>query len=324
MLKQFCHKKIAIVVLVNVLMFMGALSQQLPQVSHFMYDNVRTNPGSVGSLGKISATLMSRQQMTGFPGNPNDNFFSVEAPFKLFNANHGVGVSIYSDILGFYEDIDLSLSYAYKFNIGDGTLGTGINAGFTNKKLDPSWEGPNTESMTDPYIPEGSQEEFAFGLGLGLYYKTEELYFGASALNINSPEIEYSSGSNNKNNKAKDNLVPHYYVTVGYTMQLPNPYYELQPAVGMKSDGRITNIDLNTVLVYNKKIWGGVSYRTGAAVIGMIGLELIEGLKIGYSYDFATTALIREAPSTHEVLINYSFNIGVDKAPQKYKSIRYL
>ena len=56
----------------------------------------------------------------------------------------------------------------------------------------------------------------------------------------------------------------------------------------------------------------------------MIGLQLIEGLKVGYSYDFYTSALMNHNQGSHEILLNYCFKVGVEKAPQKYKSIRYL
>ena len=64
--------------------------------------------------------------------------------------------------------------------------------------------------------------------------------------------------------------------------------------------------------------------RVAGAVVLMAGLEVFEGLKIGYSYDVQTTSLIRYTQGTHEIVANYCFKIGVEKAPQKYKSIRFL
>ena len=76
--------------------------------------------------------------------------------------------------------------------------------------------------------------------------------------------------------------------------------------------------------MYNKKFWAGVSYRVGAAVVGMIGIDILNGVKIGYSYDFDTSALISYPKGSHEIMVGYDFTLGIEKTPQKYKSIRYL
>jgi type IX secretion system PorP/SprF family membrane protein len=298
-------------------------AQQIPNISHFMYDNLRTNPGSTGSMDMICVTGIMRQQMVGFPGNPDNFFFNAEAPFNLFGAKHGVGLSIYRDALGLQSDINLSLSYAFRFNLGDGTLGIGLNGGFIDNTLAADQFNPQEDVGQDPNIPQGDPDGMTFTLGAGLFYRSEEIYFGASVLNLNSPTVT-TSPTQSGTNESSYNLTRHYYVTAGYNMQLNNPAWELKPAVLLISDEKTTQMDLNLTVAYNKKFWGGVSYRTGSAVIGMIGLQLIEGLKVGYSYDFNTSALMNHNQGSHEVLLNYCFKVGVEKAPQKYKSIRYL
>jgi hypothetical protein len=107
-------------------------------------------------------------------------------------------------------------------------------------------------------------------------------------------------------------------------MQLPNPAWEIKPAVLLNSDARSTYLDLNLTCAYNKKIWAGVSYRSGTAIVGMLGLEIYEGLKVGFSYDVQTTAVVNQSQGSYEILLNYSFKIDTEKEPQKYKSIRFL
>jgi hypothetical protein len=76
--------------------------------------------------------------------------------------------------------------------------------------------------------------------------------------------------------------------------------------------------------MYNKKFWAGVTYRVGSAVVGMIGMDIMNGVKVGYSYDFDTSALANFSKGSHEIMLGYSFTLGVEKTPQKYKSIRFL
>ncbi len=298
-------------------------AQQIAQVSHFTYDYLRINPGSAGSLDMVCLTGIIRQQMVGFPGNPESFFFNAEVPFTLFGAQHGVGLSVYRDALGFNSDINLHLTYAYRFNLGDGTLGIGIEAGFIDNTIEGFNWITSDGSEVDNYIPQGDPENMTLTMGAGFFYRTEDIYFGASALHLNSPEVT-TVATETGNSESKYNLNRHYYVTAGYNMQLSNPAWELRPAVLIKSDGISTDMDLNLVCLYNKKIWGGVTYRTGEAIVGMIGIELFDGFRIGYSYDAQTSALINHTQGSHEFVLNYCFKIGVEKAPQKYKSIRYL
>jgi len=47
-------------------------------------------------------------------------------------------------------------------------------------------------------------------------------------------------------------------------------------------------------------------------------------VKIGYAYDFETTDLISHQSGSHEIMVSYAFKVGVEKASQKYRSIRFL
>ena len=75
---------------------------------------------------------------------------------------------------------------------------------------------------------------------------------------------------------------------------------------------------------YNKRFWGGVSYRAGDAIVGIVGLELFNGVRIGYSYDFTTSRISKYSSGSHEITVGYCFDLSLDKSPQKYKSIRFL
>jgi type IX secretion system PorP/SprF family membrane protein len=105
---------------------------------------------------------------------------------------------------------------------------------------------------------------------------------------------------------------------------MTNPALEFLPSVFIQSDAKVTKIDINARLMYNKKFWGGVTYRVGSDIVGMIGLNILNGMKVGYAYDFQTSRLMKFSKGSHEIMLGYDFRIGVEKLPQKYKSIRYL
>ena len=304
------------------LFFVGlpVMAQQDPMTSHYMFNTLTYNPAIAGISGLICATAISRQQWTGFTGAPSTTIFNIDSPLPLFNRNSGVGLQIKSDNVGFDNDISISGSYSYHLSIGTGKLGIGVSLGMLNKNLDPSWKmlsgGEHTPPSGDPLIPEHAENHIALDAGVGLYYSTNDYYAAFSITHINQPTIKYTKG--------EPYLSRHFYATAGYTLQLPSPAFELIPSVLAFSDGKIVQFTINPLVRYNKKVWGGVSYRAGDALIGMIGLELPNSLKLGYSYDFTLSGIRKNSRGSHEFIVNYCFDISMGKSPMKYKSIRFL
>jgi type IX secretion system PorP/SprF family membrane protein len=311
-----------------IVLWANAYSQQERQVSQYMYDQISVNPGSAGSSEMVSTHLIYRQQWVGIDGAPTDVILNLSAPFKLFKANHGVGLSIWSDQIGFNKDVDISLSYAYQFSVGNGKLGLGISGSYVNRKLDPEWITNNGNLFDDPNhdggIPTGNQSEFTFDMGAGLFYRTEELYVGISSTHILQDGFVYQNESSSTTAETTEKMIRQFYLTAGYNITLSNPLLEILPSVFVQSDTKLTKIDLNTTFMYNKKFWAGVTYRVGSALVGMVGMDIMNGVKVGYSYDFETSALSNFSKGSHEIMVGYSFKVGIDKIPQKYKSIRFL
>jgi type IX secretion system PorP/SprF family membrane protein len=299
-----------------------ALAQQDPQYSQYMHNIMAINPGYAGSEDAISATLLHREQWVGWDGAPSNSVFHVNSPFKLFNASHGVGVTIINDNLGFNKDIGGNVAYAYRFPIKNiGKLGIGISAGFQNKALDAKWDtgtGTGTAPASDdPSIPTEKESVLTYDISFGVFYKTENLFFGLSSTHITQPKVKYK-------NDASYVFKPHFYLTSGYSLTLPNPAFELKPSILIATDLASTNFDISSIIMYNKKLWGGVSYRPGSAIIGMVGIELFNGVKIGYSYDYTFTDMRKYQNGSHELMVSYSFTLIKERIPHKYKSVRFL
>ena len=314
-------KKAFILAQVLVILAQGAIAQQVPKVTHFWYDQTRINPGSAGNTDMICASLIYRDMMMGFTeeGTPRIFMGNINVPFKLFGANHGAGLAITSDQIGFYRDVDARISYAYQAKVGDGNLGIGAAFGFIQKGLEGAeWKAPMGETP-DGNIPTDGDQGNGFTVSPGVFYRTEDIYFGVSAMNL------YSNGVSYKTTSVEEKIVPHYFLTAGYDISLPNPSFSLAPAVLMQTDLKAVNFDINATLTYNKKIWGGVTYRPGVSINPLIGFELMNGARIGVSYEYMTTDMQKHINvGGLEFVLNYCFKLGVEKMPQKYRSIRYL
>jgi type IX secretion system PorP/SprF family membrane protein len=313
-------KRLGIAFLFLVLSILTGWSQQDPLSSQYMFNTLTYNPGVAGTSGMICATALNRQQWIGFKGAPSTTLFNISAPFSPFKINSGVGLLIESDNVGFDKDINLTAAYSYLLDLNTGKLGIGISLGMLNKTLEPSWLIPKGDGFTspdqDPLIPTNKESYVAFDAGFGLYLRTEKYYASLSVTHINQPKIKFTKGL--------PYVSRHYYLTAGYTVQLPNPTLELLPSVFVFSDGKVAQFNITSLVRYNKKVWGGVSYRAGDALIGTVGVELFNGVRIGYSYDFPLSDIRKNTSGSHEFMVNYCFDLSLGKSTMRYKSIRFL
>jgi type IX secretion system PorP/SprF family membrane protein len=313
-------KKLNIAFLLMIVFSVTGSGQQDPLTSQYMFSTFGYNPGFAGTSGMICATALSRQQWVGFKGAPSTTMFLVNAPFRLFKNESGGGIAIKSDNTGFDKDISLTGSYSYLLDVGTGKLGIGISLGMLNKSLSPSWQIPTGDAHTppsgDPLIPENKESYVAFDAGLGAFLRSDKYYAGFSITHLNEPKIKFTKGL--------PYISRHYYLTAGYNLQMSNPAFELLPSVFAFSDGKVTQVTVTSLVRYNKKVWGGVSYRAGDALTGMAGFELYNGIRIGYAYDFPLSDIRKSTSGSHEFMVNYCFDLSSGKSPMKYKSIRFL
>jgi type IX secretion system PorP/SprF family membrane protein len=299
-----------------------AFGQIDPQFTNNMYYKLGVNPGYAGAENAISGLILNRYQWEGMKGAPKTLVFSVDAATNIFGAPGGLGLNIVSDQLGFAKNILINANYAYKAELSFGTLGIGFSAGLYNQNINGEWEVPEdefgifTQPGSDPGIPQGEVSQVAFDVGSGIYLSSSQYYLGVSVTHINQAAIEYDES-------ARAYLSRHYYLMGGYNIKLADPLFELRPSFLFKSDLAAWQLDLNTNVVYNDRFWGGISYRMRDAVALLMGLELANGLKVGYSFDLVTSAIGYYGFASHEIFISYSVNLERNRN-QKYKSIRFL
>lgn len=326
---SFFMKKFFSFFILYILVNLAANAQQEPLFSQYMFLRTTTNPGYVGAKKTINATFCNRTMFAGFgDGRPVTSVFGVEAPFDLFGIRSGFGMNIVSDQIGFFENVKVDLTYTYHHKFQTGTLGGGLTVGFTDWSIQPEWFSPSdgeifVSAESDQFVPV-QFSTIVTGVGFGAYYETPKYYLGFSATNLNrggifDPEDEieteymfYSS---------------HFYLTGTYNIEMPDPLFDVQPSFVLRTDLAAFMLDLNGTVLYKDRYWAGFGLRVSpanlAAVTFLGGLELINGLNIGYAMDVNTSSLFSNGATSHEVIVTYSFNIDT-KRDQKYKSVRYL
>jgi type IX secretion system PorP/SprF family membrane protein len=302
-----------------ILMLLCPILSVAQQDSHFsqgIFNRGYVNPGSYGfdNEGLFCATVVNRIQTQSFDGAPVTTVLNVNGPLEFINS--GVSLSVFNDKIGFLSTPGFNLGYSYIFELPAGKLGVGLSLGMINSKYDSKeWRLP--EGSGDIALPSEAVDATSFDVGLGVYYTNDKFFAGLSCSHINRPALTKASEETTYGRT--------FYAMAGYRFVFGfTDNYELRPSIYMSTDFGVGKYTANAHLFYENKYWVGLSYRLDEAVVFNVGLELIKNLRVGYSYDYITTAIQKYSSGTHEILVSYRFSIQTAKRNNQRKSIRYL
>jgi len=293
-------------------LFGSSFAQQDPQFSQNMFNKLANNAGFAGSRGVVATTFLHRSQWMGFNDNGSavsTQNFSVDAAIPFLNG--GVGLNIVKDNIAQFSNLGLQASYAYRTQLGIGQIGMGMSVGIFQSGLSGGALTPAQSG--DPVIPTGDVTGSQLDLGAGMYFNTQDMYIGISSTHMTEPTIEWSDGE-------KYSLERHYFLISGYYYEI-NSILSLNPSLYLKSDGETNQLDINANLIYNNKMWGGVSYRLNEGLILLSGMNLTKDLRIGVGYDIT---MVNPMGNSIEIMLGYNFKIKTNKAISKYKNPRFL
>ena len=296
------------------------------QLSQYMHNASGFNPAAVGESGMLDVSGQHRIQWIGMPNGGSTTIFNLNTPFNFGGRQHGVGINFMNDQVGQFINQGVHLQFALKFKAGEGTLNIGPQLGFLSIGFrGDSARGPQVpigeyhDIPNDPAIPGSLSEGMGFDMGIGAWFTLRDFYSGISISHLNQPVIEWSE-------QHEYRPASTMYITGGFSKTLNDPKYILKPSVLFKTDFTTFKLDLSTIVYYNNQYWGGISYRYGDAAVFLAGINIGNGLSIGYSFDLPVSQIIRATWSSHEVMLSYEIDIktGDSSRRKKYKSIRIL
>lgn len=298
-----------------------AVAQQDLQFTQYMFNKIYYNPGVAGSSDAICVNAVHRSQWVGFEGAPTSQNINVNAPIKKLHG--GLALKLANDQIGYFQNINVGLGYAYQMDLADGKLGIGVNFElFTSSVNNAQWISPDPLA-TDIVIPNENASGVTVDGSFGLYYQNDTWWAGLSSARLAESPTSFTStfiGITKFYNRR------HYYVMGGYNWEVPGTNWELKPSLLLKSDfGASSVMDVNITGVYNNKFWGGVSYRLTEAAAVNIGYQFTESLKAGYSYDIPISEISQQGGGSHEIFLSYCFKIEIPPREKgSYKNPRFL
>jgi hypothetical protein len=96
------------------------------------------------------------------------------------------------------------------------------------------------------------------------------------------------------------------------------------PSAMLQTDFRSWDVNITLLAQLVERYRFGLGYRIAGSVNVLLGMEIVDGLQIGYTYELPANGLIRESYGSHEVYLAYGFDILKPKRTNRYKSVRYL
>ena len=302
----------------------GVRAQQAPIFTNYTNSYAYANAGFAGMSEGINLLGLYRQQWAGFvdaDGNdiaPRTFLLTGDMPLQFLHG--GVGFSVMQDKIGFENNVNVGLTYAYHLDLGGSTLGIGVAGTLLNRSLDFSQLHPGSEG--DPLLQGlGEESDMLFDFNVGLFWQIpESFYVGFSVVNV----LESMTKSLSDNSESSASFITDrtFYLLAGYPFQFEDmPYFTFIPSVNVMSDIASTQLNASMRVVYRDIFSLGVNYRPQESVGLMVGLT-IKDITVGYAYDINTMGL--GVPGSHEIGLSYCFKLDLDRNPRDYRSVRYL
>ena len=289
--------------------------QQDAQFTQYMYNMSNINPAyATATEGVLNIGGIYRSQWVGAVGAPTTASLFLHSPIS---EKIELGLNVIHDELGEgvvnENTITADFAYVLQLNNSDAKLSFGLKAGVN--MFQTNFDGFLLNDPVDAAFRNNNQT--FLNIGAGAFYFTDRYYLGLSVPNFLP----------NKHLDSSNEITPvgvdeaHFFFTGGYVFNLNNNL-KLKPAFMSKVvSGAPIALDITANVLINNRFEVGAAYRLDDSFSALANFRVTPELRIGYAYDYTTTALGDFNSGTHEVFIIYDlgldiFNKGYEKSPR--------
>lgn len=291
-----------------VLSIFSAKAQQLPQYTQFMLNEMAINPAVAGKEDYTDVRSNNRYQWVGITDAPRTYMLTGHGPIK--SKNMGVGMHLYTDIVGPTRRTGMNFAYAYHLKVEDDMfVSLGLSAGILQWGIDGHKLILRDEG--DANLVQSYRTHIVPDFGTGVYfYKKNRFYFGVAAPQIYQAPIKIYN-----NSPSNSKLVTHFNINGAYKFDIGDDF-KIEPSfVAKYAKPAPLIVDLAVRGIYQEQVWLGVGYRSwivngvnSEAFTAMLGYMYKDYLMFGYSYDFCSTNIKKYSTGTHEVMLGLRFS----------------
>jgi type IX secretion system PorP/SprF family membrane protein len=280
---------------------LAASAQQEVMVSQYMFNGLFLNPAYAGSHGYASSSLLHRSQWMQVEGAPRTSMLAVDGP--LMSNTMGLGFSLVHDQIGISRDLDFSGHYAYRMRVGKSSrLAFGLRAGLSMYSARVSelryWDA------NDPIYQQDIVNSPIGKFGFGIYWHNATSYAGISVPTIYAADGKITMDAPDA---LQHYFTQHYYVHAGKVFPA-GEHLDIKPSTLIKyTPNAPIEADVNCNVLYRERVWLGLGYRTGDALVAMLEYQVSPQLRIGYAYDMTTSKLRTYTTGSHEIMLGFDF-----------------
>lgn len=289
-----------IYILILLILVVKLQAQQLPQYTQYMLNELAINPAVAGKEEYADVRSNNRYQWQGITDAPRTYMLTLHGPLKA--KNMGLGMHLYTDIVGPTRRVGVNMAYAYHIKLNETTkIALGLYAGIMQWGIDGHklvLHDAGDENLLVQY-----QTVLVPDFGAGVHLHNKKYYFGISMPQLYQSKIKLYPGAD-----SKSKLVSHFNINGAYRFDLGDDF-KIEPSFILKyASPAPIKVDGGLRVIYQEQIWLGGAYRHNDAFTALIGYMYKNYLMIGYSYDFSTTNIRKYSSGTHEVMLGLRFS----------------
>lgn len=285
------------ILFILIAVFVASLSkaQQLPLFTQYYNNEFLYNPSQTLTEVSPSLTMLYRKQWVQLEG-PTTKGVLFQAP--LVAEKVGIGVQLFNDRIGIFDQTGGKVSYSYQLNLNDEhRLLLGLSAGYFQTNF--VWDEGFLNSTIDPEVLNRVGDKVnSFDADFGLTYAWKELEVGIAVPHLLANDANFLSPN--------DNILfypnRHFLGSASYKFNFGDGL-SLRPLLMARYHPSVpVQFDVNAIFDYQNKFWLAASYRHDYAFSGAFGVKLHERFDLGYSYDFSTSDIASYGGATHEIV----------------------
>lgn len=289
--------------ILSLFLFATALSSEAqiyPNIGQFQNVLLYYNPAYAGAGTQLRATGIYRTQWTKYPGAPNTQVITAEAPL---GKNVGGGVVLNRHAIGNTLQINFSASASYRIKTGrESFVQFGLKAGISQINFGSGSSFVWDEN--DPYLSPNAMKGVIGTFGAGVFYKKKSFYAGLSIpdLAMIDPNKLYYDATTDKSLVKKN-----FFFISGVKFNVTD-FIALQPNVLVRYyPTRPLNYYLNLSVIFNQTFTAGVGFMYPKTVALYTNVNITPKIILGFRYEFNTSGFALGNYGSSEILVRYGF-----------------
>lgn len=291
--------------LVLIMLSARVFAQVPPVTNQYILNPIALNPAYAGNRGALNIAAFYRHQWAGITGAPRTMTLAVDAP--ILSNKLGLGLVITNDHLGVTKQNQVQTSFAYRINMGEGSLSFGL--GFGLLTTNTAWSDLVVLDPGDEYYLIDSRVFAVPDFSFGTYYNFKNYFFGFSIPRLLGYQFDFNR---NKYSIVVEPSEYYYLFNTGYLFNLSAKTKLLTSTLVSFSPGERLLYDVSAHVSMFDRLWIGGTYRSTSSVNALCQFAVNDQFKVAYSYEYDFGPIGTYNSGSHEIMLRYEFSYKVN------------